>query len=143
MKTGKISADGANRYSRLRGHEGEYENAVSNCHCPAAGGLRRGDRQCRLGERRQRGSRRVAGRRVALAAAEVVARRPSQPVALEDVLERLMEVVYKYRTTPIADLNLDPRHDFVVNAVYMFYTPTSKHIRNAREQASIHVAELI
>ena len=61
----------------------------------------------------------------------------------EDVLERLMEVVYKYRTTPIADLNLDPRHDFVVNAVYMFYTPTSKHIRNAREQASIHVAELI
>ena len=61
----------------------------------------------------------------------------------EDVLERLMEVVYKYRTTPIADLNLHPRHDLVTNAVYMFYTPTSKHIRNANEQASIHIAELV
>ena len=61
----------------------------------------------------------------------------------EDVLERLMEVVYKYRTNPIADLNLHPRHDLVTNAVYMFYTPTSKHIRNANEQASIHIAELV
>ena len=61
----------------------------------------------------------------------------------EDVLERLMEVVYKYRTTPIADLNLHPRHDLVTNAVYMFYTPTSKHIRNAQEQESIHIAELV
>ena len=61
----------------------------------------------------------------------------------EDVLKRLMEVVYKYRTTPIADLNLHPRHDLVTNAVYMFYTPTSKHIHNAHKQASIHIVELV
>jgi len=61
----------------------------------------------------------------------------------EKVLKRLMEVVYKYRTTPIADPNLHPQHDQVTNAVYMFYTPKSKHIRNARESPSIHLAELI